>query len=60
MSRTLTVSFDKSSNGEIPVMVVANESFGFYGNRIEVINTITGDRAVELYNELTRSTKKEK
>ena len=60
MSRTLTVSFDKSSNGEIPVMVVANESFGFYGNRIEVINTITGDRAVELYKELAGSTNKEK
>lgn len=60
MSRTLTVSFDKSSNGDIPVMVVANESFGIYGNRIEVINTITGDRAVELYKELARSTKKEK
>jgi hypothetical protein len=55
MSRKLTVTLDTSSNGDVPVMVVATESFGFFnGNNMDVINTVVGDRALELYNELTK------
>ena len=54
MSRTLTVSFDNSSNEDIPTMVVTTEAFGLYGNKMAVLNTITGERATELYNELSR------
>ena len=54
MNRVLTVSFDNSSNEDIPTMVIAIESFGLYGTKMQVINTITGDRATELYNELSR------
>lgn len=57
MSRALTISFDSSSNDDIPTMVIATESFGLYGNRMEVLNIITGDRARELYNELSRPKK---
>ena len=57
MNKVLTVSFDNSSNEDIPTMIVSVESFGIFGNRTEVINTITGDRATELYNELARPKK---
>ena len=57
MNRVLTVTFDKSSNGDMPVMIIAAESFGILGNRVEVLNTITGERAVELYNELAKPKK---
>jgi len=57
MNRVLTVSFDNSSNEDIPTMVVAIKSIGIFGNDMEVINTITGKRATELYNELSRPKK---
>ena len=57
MNRKITVTFDKSSNGDVPVMVVAAESFGIMGGGMDVINTIVGERAEELYNELTRPKK---
>ena len=48
MTRTLTVTYDKS-NEDVPVMCVA-ESNMF---SITVIKMFTGDRAEQLYKELT-------
>lgn len=57
MNRVLTISFDNSSNEDIPTMVISVNSYGLFGSQIEVVNTITGDRATELYNELARPKK---
>lgn len=53
MNKVLTISFDNSSNEDIPTMVITAESLSFFG-KTEVVNTITGERATELYNELSR------
>ena len=49
MSRTLTISFDKSDE-DVSVMCVADAS---YFGTVNVINMITGEKAERLYNELT-------
>lgn len=56
MERVLTVTLDRSTNEDIPTMVIATKGLGFFGE-MEVINTITGERAIELYNELSRPKK---
>ncbi len=49
MSRTLTISFDKSDE-DVSVMCVVDAP---YFGTVNVINMITGEKAERLYNELT-------
>lgn len=55
MSRKIIVTFDKSTNEDAPVLVVAQENLGMLRSGMDVINTITGDEAVEIYNKLVGS-----
>ena len=48
MTRTLTITYDKS-NEDIPVMCVAESNLF----SITVIKMVTGERAEQLYKELT-------
>lgn len=48
MQRTLTITYEKS-NEDIPVLCVAEN--GFFSNPI--IKTFTGEKAEQLYKELT-------
>lgn len=50
MTRTLTVTYDKS-NEEVPVLCVAESDI--FSMRIIIRKTFTGERAEELFNELT-------
>lgn len=54
MSDKFTVSFDKSDD-DIPVLVVMREGYSSYllGPSMNIKKVITGDRAQQLYNELT-------
>lgn len=47
----LIVTFDKSQE-DIPTLVVAEEGFAYLSPSIVVKNVITGDRAVQIWNEL--------
>ena len=49
MTRTLTITYDKSSE-DIPVMCVADSNAFF---SITVIKMFTGEKAEQLYKELT-------
>ena len=55
MNEKLTVVFDKS-NEDVPVLVVAREnSFGFLsGPTMQVINTITGQKAIDIWSTLDK------
>ncbi len=50
MNEKLTVVFDKS-NEDVPVLVVARENgLGFLsGSTMQVINTITGQKAIDIW-----------
>lgn len=50
MSRTLTITYDKS-NEDIPTLCVAESNF--FSVSISVIKIFTGERAENLYKELT-------
>lgn len=50
MTRTLTITYDKS-NKDIPVMCVAESCI--FSSSISVKRVFTGERAEQLYNELT-------
>jgi len=52
------VTFDKS-NEDIPCLCVARKTWLSIGESVEIVNIITGDRAVELWHELTEKAKKE-
>lgn len=55
MNDRFIVTFDKSQE-DIPVLTVARENqFAsvWGGNPISIVSVITGNRAVELYNELS-------
>ena len=48
------LSFDKS-NEDIPTLVVGRESYFTLGPAgIDIVNVITGDRAVAIWNELSK------
>ena len=59
MSDKFTVTFDKSDE-DIPVLMVGREGYGGFMSAptMNIQKVITGDRAVQLYDELT--SKKEK
>ncbi len=54
-----TVTFDKSEE-DIPVLIVAREGYGGYlsAPTMNIKKVITGDRALQLYNELTEHKEK--
>lgn len=54
MSDKFTVSFDKSED-DIPVLIVMKEGYSSYllGPTMNIKKVITGDRAQQLYDELT-------
>ena len=52
------VTFDKSNEG-IPCLCISRKSWAVLGESVEIVNIITGDRAVELWHELTEKAKKE-
>lgn len=56
MSDKFTVSFDKSED-DIPVLIVMKEGYSSYllGPTMNIKKVITGDRALQLYNELTEN-----
>ena len=53
MSDKLILTFDKS-NEDIPVLIIAKEGYGGFMSapELHIKNIITGDRAVQIYNEL--------
>lgn len=54
----ITVTFDKSSE-DIPTLVIAKETGYIFGGSMDIINVITGDEAVEIWNRLNKVTKVE-
>lgn len=50
MTKTLTVTYDKS-NENVPVLCVAESDI--FSMRIIIRKTFTGEKAEQLYNELT-------
>lgn len=53
MSERLIVTYDKSQE-DVPVLVVGREGYGFSFNpSINVIKVITGDKAEQMYRNLT-------
>lgn len=62
MNNRLIVTFDKSQE-DIPVLLVSQENmFGSIyggGSSFTVLNTITGDKAVDIWNKLKNKTNKE-
>lgn len=55
MSDKFTVSFDKSDE-DIPVLIVMREGYSSYlsAPSMNIKKVITGDKALQLYNELTK------
>jgi len=61
MNDRLIITFDKSKNDDIPVLVVSRENqFAFYsgGPSVVVENVITGNEAVALWNKLRKKEEK--
>lgn len=54
----ITVTFDKSSE-DIPTLMIARDTGYLFGGAIDIINVITGDEAVEIWNRLNKVTKVE-
>ncbi len=54
----LTVTFDKSSE-DIPTLIVVRDTGYMFGDSVNIINVITGDEAVEIWNKLNKVTKVE-
>lgn len=46
------VTFDKS-NEDVPTLVVGRESFFALTQGMDIINIITGEKAIKLFNELS-------
>ena len=62
MNNRLIITFEKSQE-DIPVLIVGMENHMAYitgGPSLTVINTFTGDKAVEIWNILENKRKKEK
>lgn len=62
MNDRLIITFEKSQE-DIPVLIVGRESPISYitgGPSLTIINTFTGDKAVEIWNTLENKIKKEK
>ena len=57
MTNKIYITFDKS-NEDIPTLVVFTEGWSLTGSNMTVQNIITGDRAVELWDRLTKKEKK--
>lgn len=56
---TYEISFDRSSNGDIPVLTVATAGYSWIGqSSLNVINVITGQEAIDIFNKLTKKEKK--
>ena len=47
------VTFDKS-NEDIPTLVVSKESFFALGPGMDIIQVITGDEAINIWNKLSK------
>ena len=62
MTGRYIITFDKSQE-DIPVLIVGHENNYFYGlagtPSMKIVNTITGERALELWNELTKEAEKD-
>lgn len=59
MNERLIITFDKSQE-DVPVLMIFRENqFAYLNNTpmISVVNTITGNRAVEIWNELNHKKK---
>ena len=54
----ITVTFDKSSE-DIPTLIVSKDTGYLFESSMQVINVITGDEAVEIWNRLNKVTKVE-
>lgn len=53
MSEKLIVTYDKSQE-DVPVLVVGREGYGFgFNPSVNVIKVITGDKAEQMYRNLT-------
>ncbi len=52
------VNFNKSNEG-IPYLTILRKDMFSLNGYANIMNTITGDRAVELWDELTKRAKKE-
>lgn len=53
MSEKLIVTYDKSQE-DVPVLMVGREGYGFgFNPSINVIKVITGDKAEQMYRNLT-------
>lgn len=55
---TYEISFDKS-NEDIPVLTVATTNYSWLGqSSLNVVNVITGQEAIDIWNKLTKKEKK--
>lgn len=55
---TYEISFDKS-NEDIPTLIVASSEYSWFGQPgMRVINVITGQEAVDIFNKLTKKSEK--
>lgn len=53
MSEKLIVTYDKSQE-DVPVLVVGREGYGFgFNSSLDVVKVITGDKAEQMYRNLT-------
>ena len=53
-----TITFDKS-NEDIPTLVVARESYFAFSPCMDIVNVITGDEAVRIFNKITNKAESE-
>ncbi len=52
------VSFDKS-NEDIPVLIISRENyFSIGGPTVDIVNVITGEEAVRIWEDLTKKGRK--
>lgn len=62
MNDRLIITFEKSQE-DIPVLIVGRENHMAYitgGPSLTIINTFTGDKAIEIWNTLENKIEKEK
>ena len=53
MSEKLIVTYDKSQD-DVPVLMIGREGYGFgFNASINVVKVITGDKAEQMYRDLT-------
>lgn len=53
-----TITFDKS-NEDIPTLIVARDSYFSLTPSMDIINVITGDEAVRIFNKITNKAESE-